>query len=165
MRGKGLPKMFFFLVNYCLPFFLPRVPQNWFICFYNFWVQFWVPFFGVLEFFGCLLGAFLGLLILFWEALRAKKRRMSHAKTTFVKMQFFGSLKLLMVLLGSSWSLLGRSGPRVGPNMGSKGSRQVNSKMLKNDDKTVQFWPPKLAPKIVLNEIAGLRHFLPSKHL
>ena len=36
--------------------------------FVNFWVQFWISFFGVLELFGCLLGVFLGLLRLSWEA-------------------------------------------------------------------------------------------------
>ena len=34
----------------------------------TFWVQFWISFFGVLELFGCLLGAFWGLLRLSWEA-------------------------------------------------------------------------------------------------
>ena len=43
-------------------------------------------FLEVLELFGCLLGAFLGLLRLSWEASRAKKCRQSHAKTTFLKM-------------------------------------------------------------------------------
>ena len=36
--------------------------------------------------------------------------------------------------------------------------------MLKNDDKTLQIWPPKLVPENILNEIAGLRHFLPRRH-
>ena len=40
----------------------------------------------------------------------------------FFENVFFDSLKLLMVLLGSSWPLLGRSGPRMGPKMGSKSS-------------------------------------------
>ena len=152
--------LFFFLFVVLVPKIAPKCVQFLII----FGSNFGSLFFGVLEFFGCLLRAFLGPLTLFWEALRAKKRRMSNAKTTFVKMQFFGSLKLLMVLLGSSWSLLGRSGPRVGPNMGSKGSRKVNSKMLQNDDKTMQFWPPKFGPKTDQNEIAGLRHFLPRRH-
>ena len=33
-------------------------------------------------------------------------------------MQFFGTLKLLMVLLGASWLLLGRSGSKMIPKMG-----------------------------------------------
>jgi len=36
--------------------------------------------------------------------------------------------------------------------------------MLKDDDKTLQIWPPKLIPKIILNEIASLRHFLPREY-
>ena len=110
--------LFFFLFVVLASKIGPKFVQNLIIVGSNFGSLF----FGVLEFFGCLLGAFLGLLTLFWEALRAKKRRISYAKTTFLKMQFFGSLKLLMVLLGSSWPLLGRSGPRMGPEMGSKSS-------------------------------------------
>ena len=98
----------------------------------NFWVPFWIPFFEVLELFGCLLGAFLGLLRLSWEASRAKKCRQSNAKTTFLKMQLFGSLKLLMALLGSSCPLFGRSGPKVGPKMvpksGPKSDQKVGQK-------------------------------------
>ena len=33
-------------------------------------------------------------------------------------MQVFGTFKLLMVLLGSSWLLFGRSGPEMAPKMG-----------------------------------------------
>ena len=32
-------------------------------------------------------------------------------------MQVFGTLKLLMAILGPSWLLLGRSGPKMGPQM------------------------------------------------
>ena len=85
--------------------------------FVNFWVQFWISFFGVLDLFGCLLGAFLGLLRLSWEASRVKKCRQSHAQTTFLYIQVFCFLKLLMALLGSAWSLLERSGPKMGPKM------------------------------------------------
>merc|ERR1711976_176148 len=80
-------------------------------------------FFGVLELFGCLLGAFLGLLRLSWEASRAKKCRRSDANTTFLKMQLFGSLKLLMALLGSSYPLFGRSDPKMVPKTAPKKSR------------------------------------------
>ena len=31
--------------------------------------------------------------------------------------------------------------------------------MLKDDDKTLQIWPPKLVPENLINEIASLRHF------
>ena len=50
----------------------------------NFLVPFLDPFFEVLELLGCLLGAFLGLLRLSWEASRVKKCRQSYAKTTFL---------------------------------------------------------------------------------
>ena len=33
-------------------------------------------------------------------------------------MQVFGTLKQLMAILGPSWLLLGRSGPKIGPKMG-----------------------------------------------
>ena len=33
-------------------------------------------------------------------------------------MQFFGTLKLLMVLLGSSWLLFARFAPKIAPKMG-----------------------------------------------
>ena len=36
--------------------------------------------------------------------------------------------------------------------------------MLKDDDKTLQIWPPKLVPKNLLNEIASLRQKLPQRH-
>ena len=35
-------------------------------------------------------------------------------------MQVFGTLGLLMVLLGSSWLLLGRFGPKLAPKMGPR---------------------------------------------
>ena len=89
-------------------------------------------------------GSLLGPLILFWEALRAKKRRMSNSKTTFVKMQFFGSLKLLMVLLGSSCGLLGpirrQNGPQNGAQKWSKrGPKQAPKNDLKNYPKSADF--------------------------
>ena len=43
-------------------------------------------------------------------------------------MQDFGSLKLLVALLGASWPFLGRSGPRMVPKMAPK----VVPKVLKN---------------------------------
>ena len=82
--------------------------------FVNFWVQFWPFFFEVLELFGCLLGAFLGLLRLSWEASRAKKCRQSNAKTTFWKCSFFGL-----------WS----SGPKMDPKMVPKRDPKSDQKM------------------------------------
>ena len=65
-----------------------------------------------------------------WEASRAKKCRQSPAKTTFLKMQLFGSLKLLMALLGSSCPLFGRSGPKMGPKMVPKRGPKSDQKMV-----------------------------------
>ena len=39
------------------------------------------------------------------------------------------------------------------------------NKMCKTCLKQVQIWVRKLVPKLVKNEIAGLRHFLPRRHL
>ena len=64
-------------------------------------------FFEVLELFGCLLGAFSGLLRLSWEASGPKNLKKLEVFLRFLKMQLFGSLKLLMALLGSlppSWA-------------------------------------------------------------
>ena len=51
-------------------------------------------------------------------------------------MQLFGSLKLLMSLLGSSCPLLGRSGPKMGPKMGFKSVPKSDQKMIQNMFKT-----------------------------
>ena len=51
-------------------------------------------------------------------------------------MQLFGSLKLLMALLGSSCPLFGRSGPKVGPKMVPKSGP-------KSDQKVGQKWHQK----------------------
>ena len=46
-------------------------------------------------------------------------------------MQVFGTLKLLVVLLGSSWLLWGRSGPKkapkIGPQMASNGQQEAQA--------------------------------------
>ena len=64
----------------------------------------------------------------------------------------------LMALLGSSWSVLGGFGSRMGfpkfLNMLSK----VCQKMI---TKNTKVWVPKWVPKKWKIEIAGLRHFLP----
>ena len=114
------------LVPILKPILGPKIGQNLLI----FGSNFGSLLLGVLEVFGCLLGAFLGLLRLSWEASRAKKCRQSPAKTTFLKMQLFGSLKLLMALLGSSCPLFGRSGPKMGPKMVPKRDPKSDQKMV-----------------------------------
>ena len=70
-------------------------------------------------------------------------------------MQVFGSLKLLLALLGSSWPLLGpiwsQNGPQNGPQNGQKA---VQKMVQKTSPKKVIFKPilgPKLGPKIAQN--------------
>ena len=79
----------------------------------------------------------LGVLNLFLcVALRAKKCRMSHAKMTFVKRSFFfGLFELLMVLMGSSRLLLGRSSPRMDSNMSLKISSNSSQQNVNFDGK------------------------------
>ena len=67
------------------------------------WVHFSISFFKVLELFRCLSGAFLGVPRVSWMA----------SDPLILQMQVFGTLKLLMALLGSSWTLLGRSVPKT----------------------------------------------------
>ena len=43
-------------------------------------------------------------------------------------MQLFGSLKLLMALLGSSCPLFGRPGPKMGPNKTPKNAQKMKPK-------------------------------------
>jgi hypothetical protein len=63
--------------------------------------------FEVLELFGCLLGAFMGLWSLSWEASGPHKPRKTNCFLRFLQMQDFGSGKLLVALWGLSSPLLG----------------------------------------------------------
>ena len=64
----------------------------------------------------------------------------------------------LMALLGSSWSVLGGFGSRMGF---PKFSKRLSKVCQKNDRKKRAHRVPKWVPKRWLIEIAGLRHFLP----
>ena len=46
-----------------------------------------------------------------------KNLKKNNGFSRFLQMQVFGTLKLLMAILGPSWLLLGRSGPKMGPQM------------------------------------------------
>ena len=59
---------FGFLLGYFLSIFDPKNLSKINQKIVNFWAQFWIFLLGVLELFGFLLGAFLGLLRLSWEA-------------------------------------------------------------------------------------------------
>ena len=67
-------------------------------------------------------------------------------------MQLFGSLELLMALLGSSWPLLGPIWSQNGPQNGPQNCQKVVQKMVqKTTPKKVNFKPilgPKMDPKI-----------------
>ena len=101
--GEGGPKIEFFSGWFWLCLVSEWAPKNWFPIFYNFWVRFWIPIFWGSGFFGRLLGAFFGLLRLPWEASVAKNLKKTIGFLWFLQMKVFGSLKLLMALLGSSW--------------------------------------------------------------
>ena len=122
--------------GYFCAFFDPQNVSKISQDFFNFWAQFWIFLLGVLELFGFLLGAFLGLLRLSWEASGPKNLQKLKVFLRFLKMQLFGSLKLLMALLGSSCPLFGRSGPKVGPKMVPKSGP-------KSDQKVGQKWHQK----------------------
>ena len=83
--------------------------------------------FEVLELFGRLLGAFMGLWSLSWEAPGPQKPRKTKGFLRFLQMQDFGSLRLLVALLGPSWPLLGPIWSQI-PKMAPK----VVQKVLKN---------------------------------
>ena len=84
----------------------------------------------VLELFGCLLVAFLGLLRLSWEAFGPQKPRKTEGFLRFLQMQVFGSLKLSMALLGSSWPLLGPIWSQNGPQNGPQNCPKVVQKVV-----------------------------------
>ena len=86
------------------------------------------------------LGSLLGPLEALLGGLWTQKPSKTKSFLRFLKMQLFGSLKVLMALLGSSCPLLGRSGPKMGPKMGPKSGP-------KSDQKVVQKMTPKMTKK------------------
>merc|ERR1712170_252842 len=103
MRGKGVPKIDFFLVFFvlCLGFREgSKIGSNLFIIFgLNFGFLFlgtWI--------FRVSFGSHLGPLEAFLRCVCSQKPLKKHVGfLRFLEMKVFGSLKLLMVLLGSSW--------------------------------------------------------------
>ena len=81
------------------------------------------------------LGSLLGPLEDLLGGLWTQKPSKTYSFLMFLKMQLFGCLKLLMVLLGSSLLLLGRSGPKMGtkmgPKTGPKRDQTIVQKMIK----------------------------------
>ena len=76
-----------------------------------FWTSFFEGFIALSGPFGSLLGSLEALLGGLWT----QKPSKTGGFLRFLKMQLFGSLKLLMALLGSSCHLFGRSGPNMIP--------------------------------------------------
>ena len=108
-------------------------------------VYFWIPFlegFGALSGpSGCLLGSLEALLGGLWVP-KTKKKIQGFLR--FLKMSLFGSLKLLMALLGTSCALLGpircQNGPQNGAQKWSKrGPKRAPKNDLKNDPKSADF--------------------------
>ena len=77
-------------------------------------------FFEVLELFGRLLGAFMGLWSLSWEAPGPQKPRKTKGFLRFLQMQDFGSFKLLVAILGSSSLIPGTIWSQNGFESGSQ---------------------------------------------
>ena len=77
------------------------------------------------------LGSLLGPLEALLGGLKSEKMPTVPRENQFLLMQFFGSLKLLMALLGLSWSLLGGSGPK-------RGFQNDFKSLVKSDQKVVQ---------------------------
>ena len=106
----------------------------------------------VLEVFGCPLGAFLGLLRFSWEASGPQKPSKTLCFLRFLRMQLFGSLKLLMALLGPSWPLLGPIWSQNGSQNGSKSGPESVQKL-------VQKSPPKICKNgLILGPQNGLQN-------
>ena len=91
-------------------------------------VHLWIPFFRSVGALWVPLGSPLGPLEALLGGLWTPKTLKTKNVLRLLEMQLFGSLKLLMALLGSSWSFLGRSGPKLGPKMGPKVVQQVIEK-------------------------------------
>ena len=91
----------------------------------HFLTKFWTTFGSLWVSFGNLLGPLEVLLGGLW----IQKHQKTACFSRFLKMQLFGSLKLLMALLGSSCPLFGRSGPKMGPKMVPKNAQKRNPKL------------------------------------
>ena len=86
------------------------------------------------------LGSLLGPLEALLGGLKSEKMPTVPRENQYLLMQFFGSLKLLMALLGLSWSLLGGSGPK-------RGFQNDFKSLVKSDQKVVQKMIKKRRPR------------------
>ena len=106
-------------------------------------------------------GESLGLLETLLGGLWTQKLVKTKCFLRVLKRLFFGSLQLLMALLGSSWSVLGGFGSRMASKMVPKSFLKCFKSLSKNDPKKGQVRVPQGVPESCFSEIAGLRHFLP----
>ena len=115
------------------PKLTPKFVQNWFQNESFFFVSIWSPFFRSLNSLRTLFCSLLGLLGPSWGVSRAKTCRQSYAKTTFLKIVFFGSW-------GSIWlssAPLDASGAGHGAKMAPKMAPTATPKVVR---KVVQNW-------------------------
>ena len=92
------------------------------------------------------LGSLLGPLEALLEASGPQKPKKTEGFLRFLKMQLFGSLELLLALLGSSCPLLGpiwsQNGSKMGPKSGPKSDQKVVQNMTqKITKKRASFGP------------------------
>ena len=94
----------------------------------------------VLELFRCLLAIFLRILRLSWTALDPKNLK-DNSVSSFLQMQVFGAMKLLMALLGPSWADLV---PKWVPKMSLKVVQKLVQQMTPEITKQITHLAPKL---------------------
>jgi hypothetical protein len=119
------------------------------------------------ELFSCLVKAFSGLLKLSCSASDPKTPQKTSAfLLVFLSIHSFGPLTLLMALLGSSWPLSGRTGPKMGlqnylktnpksvpkndPNNDPNKYQKIAVVAPQNGSKTVSRWPSKPLSWLIL---------------
>ena len=140
----------------------PKMVPKWVQNLLNFGSVFGSLFVEALELFGCLLGAFLGLLRLSWEPLDPKNIEKQMVKV-FGIAEFWlcepldGSLGLVLTLLGPIWS---QYGPQNEPKSGPTSDQKVIQKMIPNFTKNKQILVSKMNPKMVRNGDPGVLRFL-----
>jgi hypothetical protein len=121
----------------------PKVVQN----LVNFGSIFGSLFVEALELFGCLLGAFLGLLRLSWEPLDPKNIEKPMVFKVFGIAEFWlcepldGSPGLVLTLLGPIWS---QNDPQNGPKSGPTNDQKV----IPTTTKQMQIWGPEMGSKM-----------------
>ena len=94
----------------------------------------------------------MGLWSLSWEAPGPQKHEKTHVFSRFLQMQDFGSLKLLVAILGPSSPLLGpiwsQNGPQNGPKSYQKNAQRLVQKMDPKITPKMPVLGPKMAPKL-----------------